>query len=155
MPVGLLVEYETTQFGASGAAVIGQLAVGGFDGFLVDDVSKGLFMADTDGQFGWACAGILEFMQGFFNPAILAAMERDDCQATAGAHPFGDVAEESVDGIEFVIDGDANGLEYARCGMRGSGFWSSEYRAADVGELGCRQHLSGLCAFCDALCQFV
>jgi len=63
------------------------------------------------GPFGAVQFGCGEEMQGVFDDAVFEGVESDDGQAAAGFQPAGSLLEEFLEGAEFVVHGDAEGLE--------------------------------------------
>ena len=54
--------------------------------------------------------------EGFFDAAVFAGVESEDGEAAPGEKGLGEVAEEGIEGGEFFVDRDAEGLEDAAAG---------------------------------------
>lgn len=99
-------------------------------------------MANADWELWRACARVLPKSHGFFDASIFAAVESDDGESAVVFHPFRDIAQEGVDGVEFAVDFDAYGLKNASGWVWFSGARRAQYGTAHASEVERRIHFA-------------
>lgn len=97
-----------TEFGTPGAWVEGNLIVGRDDGPGIDETERRRGASEEiDSRVAIEVAGLHEIL----DEAILKGMVGDDSETTAGLEDAESLLKESLEGIDFAIDLDAQSLE--------------------------------------------
>ena len=110
------------EFGAAGTRVLVDFSFGGEDG--------------VGGDFGVE-AGAVVGLEGFFDGAVFAGMEGDECGGGVGGEDVGEDGQEAVEVGEFAVDEYAEGLEGASGGVEFCAGGALECEVAGLADDGC------------------
>ena len=105
--------FKDPQTGRTAAPVAGQFAGLGLDGLAGDQLCLCLAAADADREFGRTGAGGGPAAELVLHQPVLQGMEGDDAEPPAGLQSAENGVQALVQGVQLVVDRDAQGLKAA------------------------------------------